>query len=60
MDLPKYFTGMAVNVGLILGDEYGTTDIDLDCEEAIAAAGELLPETAMIFGRRFKPASHYF
>ena len=59
-DLPKYFNGKPSNVGLILGDDYGTTDIDLDCSEALAAAGELLPETAMIFGRHSKPASHYF
>jgi hypothetical protein len=59
-DLPQYFNGAPSNLGVILGDSYGTADVDLDCSEAIAAAPELLPETAMIFGRQSKPASHYF
>ena len=59
-DLPRHFNGVPSNIGIILGDDYGTTDIDLDCSEALATAGELLPETAMIFGRQSKPASHYF
>jgi len=58
-DLPKYFNGAPSNIGLILGDEYGTTDIDLDCLEAIAVAGEFLPETSMLFGRKSKPRSHF-
>jgi hypothetical protein len=58
-DLPKYFNGAPSNIGLILGDEYGTTDIDLDCREAIAVAGEFLPETGMVFGRKSKPRSHF-
>jgi hypothetical protein len=57
-DLPRYFNGAPANVGLILG-EHGTADVDLDCVEAIRAAGELLPETAMKFGRSSKPASHF-
>ena len=59
-DLPRYFNGAASNIGLLLGDDYGTADVDLDCREALAVAGELLPDTAMIFGRQSKPASHYF
>jgi hypothetical protein len=59
-DLPQYFNGAPSNLGVILGDSYGTADVDLDCSEAIAAAPELLPETAMVFGRQSKPASHYF
>jgi hypothetical protein len=59
-DLPHYFNGAPQNIGIILGDDYGTADVDLDCNEAIAAARELLPETAMVFGRQSKPASHYF
>lgn len=56
----RYFPNVPINQGIILGDEYGTTDIDLDCPEAITAAGNLLPETRMIFGRASKPRSHYF
>jgi hypothetical protein len=58
--LPRYFNGTPSNIGVILGEPYGAADIDLDCDEAITAARELLPETAMIFGRPSKPASHYF
>ena len=59
-DLPHYFNGKAQNIGLILGDERGTTDIDLDCPEAIAAAPEFLPLTGMIFGRASARAAHHF
>jgi hypothetical protein len=59
-DAPKYFNGHPQNIGLIVGDDYGTTDIDLDCGEAVRAASFFLPETAMIFGRNSKPRSHWF
>jgi hypothetical protein len=58
--LPRYFNGAPTNMGVILGEPNGIADVDLDCPETMAAAGELLPETAMIFGRPSKPASHYF
>jgi len=57
---PQYFNGKDSNIGIILGDDYGSTDIDLDSEEAIWAAQELLPQTRFIFGRKSKPKSHYF
>jgi hypothetical protein len=57
-ELPRYFEG-ETNIGLILGDNYGTADVDLDSQEALAAAAEILPKTAMVFGRPSKPASHY-
>lgn len=59
-DLAKHFNGAPQNLGIILGDDFGTLDIDLDCDSAIAVAGELLPHTAMVFGRQSKPRSHYF
>lgn len=59
-DLAKHFNGAPQNIGLLLGDKYGTTDIDLDCMEAVRAARFFLPETRMVFGRASKPASHYF
>jgi hypothetical protein len=55
----QYFNGAAQNIGILLGDRYGSTDVDCDCSQAIAAAGELLPETGLIFGRQSKPLSHY-
>src|SRR5262249_32810163 len=41
-DLPRYFNGAPANIGILLGNN-GAADIDLDCSQAIAAAGELLP-----------------
>ncbi|MDX2154678.1 MAG: bifunctional DNA primase/polymerase [Bryobacteraceae bacterium] len=55
----QYFSGQSQNIGVLLGDTFGSTDVDCDCPEAIAAARELLPETGLIFGRRSKPFSHY-
>jgi hypothetical protein len=57
---PQFFNGAAQNIGLLLGDKYGSADVDCDCPEAIAAARDLLPETGMIFGRQSKPFSHFF
>jgi P4 family phage/plasmid primase-like protien len=57
---PQYFSSSLQNIGVLLGDKFGSTDVDCDCAEAITAARELLPETGMIFGRKSKPFSHYF
>jgi P4 family phage/plasmid primase-like protien len=57
---PRYFSVKPQNIGLLLGDKYGSADVDCDCPEAITAARELLPETGMVFGRRSKPFSHFF
>ena len=56
----SYFDGKPQNVGVLLGDERGSADIDCDCLEAVAAAKELAPATSLVFGRASKPASHYF
>jgi hypothetical protein len=45
---------------VLLGDKFGSADVDCDCSEAITAARELLPETGLIFGRQSKPFSHFF
>jgi hypothetical protein len=51
--------GSPGNIGIILGDPSGDlTDIDLDCPEAVRAAGVLLPPTPMVHGRPSAPASH--
>ena len=47
------------NVGILLGQEHGVVDIDLDCPEAAAVARYLLPQDTAIFGRRGSPRSHY-
>jgi hypothetical protein len=57
---PQYFNSHPQNIGVLLGDKTGSTDVDCDCPEAIAAARELLPETGLIFGRQSKPFSHFF
>ena len=59
-DVPKYFTGGPQNIGVLLGEPYGLSDLDLDCREAMDAAAVLAPATGMIFGRASKPASHRF
>lgn len=47
------------NIGLLLGERSnGLVDIDLDCTEAVAMAGDILPPTDAIFGRHSKPRSH--
>jgi len=59
-DVDRYFNGRPQNVGLILGigPGGGLVDVDLDAPEAVAAARELLPDTAFQYGRASKPASH--
>jgi hypothetical protein len=59
-DVARYFNGARSNIGVILGGDNGTADIDLDSSEAVAIAAEFLPDTSMVFGRKSKPASHYF
>ncbi len=58
-DLSRYFDCHAQNIGILLGDDAGTADIDCDCIEAVAAAVEFAPPTGMRFGRKSKPASHH-
>jgi bifunctional DNA primase/polymerase-like protein len=53
----QYFNGASQNIGLLLGDKFGSTDVDCDCPEASKAAREFLPETGLIFGRHSKPFS---
>lgn len=49
------------NMGLLLGTpSNGLVDVDLDCPEAVRAAGYLLPETDMVSGRKSAPRSHYW
>lgn len=57
-DIERYFSGGPQNVGVLLGEPYGASDLDLDSLEAIAAAATLAPETGLKFGRASKPASH--
>jgi hypothetical protein len=59
-DIAKYFNGKEQNVGVVLGpSSNGLTDVDLDCDEAIALASHVLPKTNAIFGRASAPASHW-
>src|SRR5579872_3202748 len=59
-DLPRIFNGVPCGMGVILGVQYGLSDMDLDCMEAVKIAGTYAPETGCIFGRQSKPKSHYF
>lgn len=59
-DLEKHFA-FVPNVGLLLGKPSGNlVDVDLDCMEARNLAHFLLPQTAMIGGRKKSPRSHFF
>jgi hypothetical protein len=56
--IADYFNGAEQNVGVLLGEPSGgLVDVDLDCEEAVAAAGYFLPDT-FVYGRQKRPASH--
>ncbi|MCK1607244.1 bifunctional DNA primase/polymerase [Bradyrhizobium sp. 166] len=56
----RFFGDKPQNIGVQLGlKSGGLTDIDLDCQEAIAMASALLPATDAIFGRASKRDSHY-
>jgi hypothetical protein len=57
---PMHFNGVPANVGILLGDDTGTTDVDLDAAEAVVVRAEFLPDTGFVFGRKSKPASHHF
>ena len=59
-DVVNHFIRDPLNIGVLMGDERGSADVDLDCREAIQAAPEFLPPTGLIFGRKSKPASHWF
>jgi len=56
----QYFNRAPQNIGVLMGDRFGSADVDCDCPEAITAARELLPPTGLIFGRQSKPFSHFF
>jgi hypothetical protein len=48
-----------MNIGLLLGEPSGwLVDVDLDCEEAIELAEDLLPATTCVTGRPGSPRSH--
>jgi putative DNA primase/helicase len=59
-DLPRYFNGQERNIGVLLGEPYGNSDVDLDSVEAIRLWPVWAPPTNLIFGRKSKPRSHYF
>jgi hypothetical protein len=59
-ELPSFFNEEPSNIAILLGDASGgMVDIDLDCPEAGAIAASVLPKTAVIFGRKSNPASHW-
>lgn len=50
-----------LGIGVVTGPlASGPVDIDLDCPEAMFFATRFLPPTPAVFGRKSKPASHYF
>ncbi len=57
-NVDQFFNGGKQNVGVLLGDLYGSADVDLDSTETLSVAHAFLPHTGLIFGRKSKPASH--
>ena len=59
-EIEQKFGGPQINIGILVGEPSDwTVDVDLDCDEAIEFAPEILPTTAEKFGRPSKPLSHY-
>jgi P4 family phage/plasmid primase-like protien len=54
-----FFNCRKQNIGILLGDDFGSADVDLDCPEAASVAPIFLPDTGMKFGRASKPGSHW-
>lgn len=49
-----------LGVGVVVGPgRGGPVDVDLDCDEAVTLARDMLPPTLAVFGRKSKPRSHY-
>jgi hypothetical protein len=59
-DIDRYFNGAKQNIGVLLGAPWNLCDVDLDSHEALWTWSEFAPETAMVFGHKSKPASHFF
>jgi putative DNA primase/helicase len=60
VNVAEYFEGEPMNIGVQLGRASGgLTDVDLDCDEAILLAQDLLPPTDAVFGRHSKASSHW-
>jgi P4 family phage/plasmid primase-like protien len=59
-DLPHYFNGEHLNIGVLQGDEDGATDVDLDCREALSTWAAFAVKTELVFGHASKRASHHF
>ena len=56
---PQYFNGGPLNIGVILGPASDhLADVDLDCDEAIEIAPQLLPATIR-FGRTTARGAHW-
>lgn len=59
-DLPRYFDGRPLNIGVLLGEPSGgLVDVDLDSAEAVALGPTFLPATDAVFGRKSKLKSHW-
>jgi hypothetical protein len=59
-DVPKYFNGAPLSVGVEMGaSSGGLTDGDLDSREAVAIAPYVLPRTEAVFGRASNRSSHW-
>lgn len=59
-DLRHRFNGQPQNIGVLTGEaSRWLIDVDLDRPLAVELAGEFLPPTPAVFGRKSKPRSHW-
>lgn len=59
-EVDRFFIENA-NIGVILGaPSRNLQDVDLDCDEALRLADDLLPATGRVHGRAGRPRSHRF
>src|SRR5262249_41724095 len=60
-NLHEYFPDdRSVNLGVILRSATRIADVDLDCNESVAAGARWLPKTAWVSGRAGNERSHYW
>ena len=58
-DVGDHFGDGPANVGVMLGEPSGwLVDVDLDCDEAVELADEMLPPTGAVSGREGRERSH--
>jgi hypothetical protein len=59
-EIESVFNGQPRNLGILLGEPYNLSDVDLDTRESLWAWPQFAPdEPTTVWGRRSMPASHH-